>query len=159
THPGVADRRMTHPCHDKDPPAPGIEAIRTISSAEPVDTLARPVRADGRWRRGRSIGLLVEEALESTATGRVPQLLDGPRLDLADALAGDLEDAADFLQGVGIAVAQAIAELDHFALAVSQGLQDLVHPLREHPPGGGVDRAVGGLVLEEVAEMVVLVLA
>jgi hypothetical protein len=51
---------------------------------------------------------------------RVLQLADRLRLDLADALAGDLEDPADLLEGVGVAVADAVAELDDLALAEGQ---------------------------------------
>ena len=46
-----------------------------------------------------------------------------------------------------------------FALAVGQGLEHLVDLLLEHLLGRGVDRALGGLVLDEVAEVAVLALA
>src|SRR5690606_26558226 len=101
----------------------------------------------------------LEEALELPASNRVLQFPDGLGLDLADALAGDLEDPAHLLQGVGVAVAQTVAELDDLALAVGEGLQDLVDLVLEHLLGGGVDRALDGLVLDEVAEVAVLALA
>ena len=65
------------------------------------------------------------ERLQVAAADRVLQLADGLGLDLPDALAGDLEDVADFFQRVGVAVAQAVAELDDLALAVGQRLQQL----------------------------------
>ena len=53
------------------------------------------------------------------------QLADGFGFDLADAFAGHLEDAADFFERVGVAVAQAVTQADDFALAEGQRLQQL----------------------------------
>src|SRR5262249_32808471 len=53
----------------------------------------------------------VDEAGELLGAHRVLQLADRLGLDLADALAGDLEDAPDLLEGVGVPVADAVAEL------------------------------------------------
>jgi hypothetical protein len=55
----------------------------------------------------------------------VLELADGLGLDLADALAGDLEDPADLLERVGVAVADAVAELDDLALAEGQRVEDV----------------------------------
>ena len=63
---------------------------------------------------------------ELAGADRVLQLADGFGLDLADALAGDLEDAADFFERVGVAVADAVAQLDDLALAVGQRLEHLL---------------------------------
>ena len=56
-------------------------------------------------------GGLVQESLELPGADGVLELADGLGLDLADALAGDLEDPPDLLQGVGVAVTYAVAEL------------------------------------------------
>ncbi len=64
----------------------------------------------------------VEEAFELAGADRVLELADGLGLDLADALAGDFEDLADLFERVGVAVADAVAELDDLALAVGQRL-------------------------------------
>ena len=45
-----------------------------------------------------------------------PYLLQGLRLDLADALAGDAELLPHFLEGVVDAVEEAVAHLEDFAL-------------------------------------------
>ena len=87
------------------------------------------------------------------------QLADGLGLDLADALAGDLEDPADLFERVGVAVADAVAQLDDLALAVGQRLEHLLDLVLEHLLRGGADRALGRLVLDEVAEVAVLALA
>jgi hypothetical protein len=60
------------------------------------------------------------------------QLADGLGLDLPDALAGDLEDAADLFERVGVAVADAVAQLDDLALAVGQRLEHLLDLVLEH---------------------------
>jgi hypothetical protein len=53
---------------------------------------------------------------ELLAAGGVAQLGEGLGLDLADALAGHAELAADLLQGAGVAVGEAEAELDDLLL-------------------------------------------
>ena len=62
----------------------------------------------------------VEEADQGAGAVRLLQLADGLRFDLPDAFAGDGENLADFFQRVGVAVGQAVAEADDFALAVAQ---------------------------------------
>src|SRR5688572_22164111 len=89
----------------------------------------------------------VEEALELPASDRMLQLADGLGLDLADAFARDLEDAAHLFERVGVAIAQAIAQLDDLALAVGQGLEHVVDLVLEHFLGGGADRRFDAVVL------------
>src|SRR6185436_6003659 len=62
----------------------------------------------------------VDEAGELTRADRVAQLAHRLGLDLAHALARDAEDPADLLEGVGVAVADAVAQLDDLALAEGQ---------------------------------------
>ena len=63
---------------------------------------------------------VIEEAFELAAANRVLQFANRLCLDLADALAGDLEDSADFLERVCVAVADAVTQFDNFAFAVGQ---------------------------------------
>src|ERR1041384_4818050 len=98
---------------------------------------------------------LVEEADELLAAGGLLALADGFGFDLANAFAGDLEDVADFFEGVAVAVAEAVAELDDLALAVAQGLEDLVDPAAEHLLAGAGGGAFGRAVGEEIAKMAV----
>src|SRR5262245_61903413 len=101
----------------------------------------------------------VEEAFELPAADRVLQLPHGLRLDLADALACHLEDPADLFEGVRVAVAEAVAQLDDLALAVGQRLQYALDLVLEHFVPGSADRRLDAVVLDEVAEVAVLALA
>src|SRR5262249_26219792 len=93
------------------------------------------------------------------AAGGLLELADGFGFDLANAFAGNLEDVTDFFEGVAVAVAEAVAELDDFAFAVAQGLEDLVDPTAEHllagAGGGAFRRAVG----DQIAEVAVFAVA
>src|ERR1022692_4448459 len=101
----------------------------------------------------------VEEAFELSAADRMLQFADCLRLDLADALAGHLEDSAHLFERVGVTVAQAVAQLDDLALAVGQRLEDVFDLVLEHFLRGSVDRRLGAFVLDEVAEVAVLAFA
>src|SRR5438270_441421 len=101
----------------------------------------------------------VEEALELAAADRVLEFADRLRLDLADPLSRHLEDSAHFLQRVGVAVSEAVAELDDLALAVRQRLQHVLDLVLEHLLRRGRHRRLGPVVLDEVAEVAVLALA
>src|SRR6202035_5252969 len=87
------------------------------------------------------------------------QLAQGLRLDLADALAGDVEGAPHLLERVLGAVADAEAHLEHQLLARRQGLQHLAGLVLQVGEDHRLDRRDGVLVLDEVAEMRVLLLA
>src|SRR5262249_11508821 len=148
----------------RDRPAPTrrwgrVRCTLRIRSRGLVDRPKKPPEARGL--RGLAVGSTraLEEALELSTPHRVLELPHGLGLDLANPLAGHLEDPAHLLEGVGIAVPQPVAELDDLALAVGQGLEHLVDLLLGHLRGGRVDRALGGLILDEIAEVAVLALA
>ncbi len=65
-----------------------------------------------------SYGAAIQETFQLPGADRVLQLADGLGLDLPDPFAGDLEDPADLFEGVGVAVANAVPQLDDLALAV-----------------------------------------
>ena len=69
------------------------------------------------------------------------QLAQGLGFDLADALAGDLEGLADFLEGVLGAVLEAEAHLDDALFARRQGAENLRGVLLEVDAD---DRVAGG---------------
>src|SRR4051794_36552660 len=100
-----------------------------------------------------------QEPFELPRPDRVLELADRLGLDLPHALAGDLEDAADFLERVRVPVADAVAEFDDLALAVGEGLEHLLDLVLEHLLRRALDRVVGLLVLDEVAEVRVFGLA
>src|ERR1019366_7419070 len=63
---------------------------------------------------------LHEVVLELARTARVAQLAQCRRLDLADPLAGHVELLAQFLEGAGVPVLEAKAELEDASLAAGQ---------------------------------------
>ena len=102
---------------------------------------------------------LVEEADEVLAAAGLLQLADGLGLDLADTFAGHLEDVAHLFQGVAVAVAQAVAELDNLPLAVAERLEHLGDSRAKHLLGRADSRAAGAAVGQQIAEMAVLAVA
>ena len=100
-----------------------------------------------------------EEALELAEARRVTELADRLGLDLADALASDLEDRGRPLRACGVAIAEAVAEFDDLPFALRQAGQHLVHLLLEHLWLTPFRRVLGRLVFDEVAEVAVLPLA
>jgi len=81
----------------------------------------------------------------------VLELSDGFGLDLSDALAGDLRNPADLFERVGVAVADAVPQLDDLALAVGQRLEDDVDPVLEH--GIAVPHTVANCVEEVIGAL------
>jgi len=61
---------------------------------------------------------VLEEAFELARPYRVLQFPYGFRLNLSDALTGNLEDSAHFLQRIGVAVADSISQLDNLAFTI-----------------------------------------
>src|SRR5262245_44114134 len=96
-----------------------------------------------------------EEPFQLSRPNRVLQLSDCFRFNLTHALACYFEDATDFLERVGVTVADAVPQLDDLALAVGQGLEHLLDLVLEHLLRRGLDRIVGLFVLDEVAEVAV----
>src|SRR5512143_3116701 len=103
--------------------------------------------------------MVVGEALELAAAAGVLELAQGLGLDLADALARHLELLADLLERVLVAVAQAEAHLEDPALALRERLEGLLDLLLEVDVDDRVGRRGDELVLDEVAEVAVLLLA
>src|SRR5215467_6809200 len=103
--------------------------------------------------RARYLRPSFKERLELPAPRRVTQLSERLGFDLADALAGDREILADFLEGVFASVADAEPHLDHFLFTRRQRLEDrfglLLQVQIDHRLGGRHDVAV----LDEVAKM------
>src|SRR5438105_10957003 len=82
------------------------------------------------------------------------------RLDLADALAGDAELSADLLERSGLAGAvKTESQADDLLLALAQLTERLLHRFVEQLAGSGIGRRFRLLVLDEVGEVAVLLLA
>src|SRR5690349_4590817 len=87
------------------------------------------------------------------------ELGEGAHLDLADALPGDAELAADLLQGERVVAAEAVPQLEHGALAPREVVEQAADVLAAELLEDRVVRAVALLVLDQVAERGVLLLA
>src|SRR6476659_4402548 len=66
--------------------------------------------------RGQSLSYIAQ----LLRVGQRPQLLQALVLDLADALAGDVERAADLVERARVLAVEAVAQLEHAALAQAQ---------------------------------------
>src|SRR5262249_29232074 len=120
--PAASRRRPAAPSTKKGPSAvrPGLRGTRRVLAGP--SPLRRPASNSGS----------LDEALELPRADGVLELEHGLRLDLPDALARHLEDAADLLERVGVAVADAVPELDDLPLPVVQGLEDLLDLVLQH---------------------------
>src|SRR5574342_614837 len=103
--------------------------------------------------------LVLHEALEPLGARGVAQLAQRLGLDLADALAGHLEVLPHLLQGVIGLLADAEAHAQHLLLARGERGQHLPRLLGQVHVDDGVGGADDGLVLDEVAQVAVLLLA
>src|SRR3954463_10462059 len=81
------------------------------------------------------------------------QLLQRLVLDLADPLAGDVEGAADLVQGPRVLAAEPVSELEHAALAVGEVLERLLQRLLGEQVGGPLERRLRLLVGDELPEL------
>src|SRR3984957_12792265 len=92
------------------------------------------------------------EAFEAAGSAGLAQLAERFRLDLADALAGDGELLADFLEGVVGLLPDAEAHAQDLLLARRQRRQHLARLLAEIALDCGLDRRRREFVLDEIAE-------
>ena len=86
------------------------------------------------------------------------QLAQRLRLDLADPLAGHVELLADLLERAGTPVLEAEPELQHAPLAAGERVEDRLDLLLEQLMRGGLGRRQRAAILDEVAEVGVLLL-
>src|SRR3954468_4292356 len=113
-----------------------------------------------RHRTGSSAPrLLIQEGSHLARAGGVLQLPERLRLDLSDAFAGDAELLADFLQGVIGVHADAEAHAQYALFARSEGRQHSCDRFLEVRLDRGINWDDSVLVLDEVAEMAVSLIA
>src|SRR5690606_15611487 len=84
-----------------------------------------------------------EQVAGAGVAARVTQLAHRPRLDLADALAGEVEVLADLLERARFAAIEAEAELEDLALAVVERGEQSRDLLREQRRGGNLEGRLG----------------
>src|SRR6266478_8697355 len=87
------------------------------------------------------------------------ELAEGLGLDLADALAGHREVLPHLLEGVLAAVGEAEAEAQDLLLARSQGVEHLIRLLAQAQADHALHGRADLLVLDEVAQVAVFLLA
>src|SRR5512144_1449948 len=101
----------------------------------------------------------LEEAPELLRPRRMPELPERFRLDLTDALPGDREVLPHLLERVLASVREPEAQAEHLLLSRRQRVQHLVRLLPQAQPDHALDRRAHLLVLDEVPEVAVLLLA
>src|SRR5256886_3773129 len=102
---------------------------------------------------------ILHAVLEALRLRQGLQLLEGVVLDLTDSLAGDAEGLADLLERARLTAGEPESQLDHLALALGQrrqGMLDVLAPKRQR---GVLVRRFDLIVLDEIAELGVLLLA
>ena len=102
---------------------------------------------------------LVQVVLQLAAAAGMAQFAQGLGLNLTDALAGDVELFAHLFQRAAAAIVQAEAQLQHFALALGQAVQHILHLLLEQLVAGGVGGSQRGMIFNEVAQVAVVLFA
>src|SRR6266566_8277658 len=116
--------------------------------------------APPRRRRAPSRPIRVSDAVfEALRFRQRFELLERVVLDLADALAGDAERAADLLERARLRAREPEAELDHLAVAFGQRGQRVLDVFSAEGDRRSVERRLGLLVLNEVAELGLFLLA
>src|ERR1700741_1182548 len=129
-----------------------------LTSARSRGGLKRPGPAAGAYaalhRRAAPAGTYALcDVAELLGLGEALQLLQRLVLDLADALARDVERAAHLVQRPRVLAAEAVAQLEHAALAVGEVLQRLAQRLLGQDLRGALVRRLGALVGDELAEL------
>jgi hypothetical protein len=90
---------------------------------------------------------------------KVAQLLEGAKLDLANALARYAQAAAHLFQRARVAVVETEAHAQHLFLASRQLVEDLVDLLAADEVQRSLRRRNGSLRLDEVGELAVVLFA
>src|SRR5262245_2084635 len=88
-------------------------------AARPAATSATKTSSAPR-RRPNTPGSPLGDFAELLSLGEALQLLQALVLDLADALAGDVERPPDLVQSPRVLAAKSVAELEHATLAIGE---------------------------------------
>src|SRR5258706_14942700 len=114
------------------------------------------------WRACGQVGeesRSVQIILEPAAAAGMAQLAQRLRLDLADALARDLEFPAHLFERATAAIVQPKAQTQHLLLALGQPAERVLHLLFEELVAGRVGWGQRAVVLDEIAQVAVVFLA
>src|SRR3954451_13590548 len=112
-------------------------------------------------RRGRVVAprVALGDVAELLGLRERLQLLQRLVLDLADALARDVERPPDLVERARVLAAEPVAELEDAALAVGEVLQRLAQRLLREDLGGALVGRLGALVGDELPELRLLLVA
>src|SRR4051794_11174282 len=133
-------------------PATSASSARTASSSSRSSAPRTPASAGIRTP-------LADCVAERLRLGQVLELLERVVLDLPDPLAGHAKRAADLLERARLAAEQPVAELDHLAFPPRERAQRVHDVFATQHQLSRVVRRLRGLVLDEVAERRVFLLA
>src|SRR5690349_15669668 len=117
------------------------------------------LRKEGAHGGTRGSPVPSNAVFEPLRLGQGLELLQRVVLDLADALARHAEGPTDLLERARLRAREAEAELDHLAVALRQRGERVLDVLAAQLHLGRVERRLGLLVLDEVAELGLLLLA
>src|SRR3954447_18760985 len=117
-----------------------------------------PTRGTGMPWTTRVNGVL-GDVPELLRLGEALKLLERLVLDLADALARDVERPADLVERARVLAAEAVAQLEDAALAVGQVLEGLAQRFLGEDLRRALVRRLGALVGDELAELRLLLVA
>src|SRR4051794_354442 len=121
----------------------------------PTPLLAWIARADYATVSAERLG----DFAELLSLSQRLKLLQRLVLDLPDSLPGDVEGAADLVQGPRMLAAEPITELEHAALAVGEVLEGLLQRLLGEQLGGALEGGLGALIGDELTELRLLLVA
>src|SRR5205807_10612486 len=137
---------------------PARGQLRRSRPAQKASPAPETIELGGRPGRRGLVGepgspTSLDAVFEALGLGEALELLQRVVLDLADALARHAERAADLLERARLLALQPEAELDHLPLALGQRLERLLDVLPAQRQRGRVERRLGLVVLDEVAEL------
>src|SRR4051812_10258062 len=159
------DAELPHPAHASPTAKERTTTLRTkafstrgAAASTAPDRRRAPSREPFAHPGERAAGRLGDVA-QLLRLGQRLQLLERLVLDLADALARDVERPPDLVERARVLAAEAVAQLEHAALAVGEVLQRLAQRLLGEDLRSALVGRLGPLVGDELAELGLLLVA